>query len=63
MCKPNYSLATFQDGAELTNYATRWGGSEDTVTGCFCNVCKIVIVPHTWDKALIQDPAFYTCSC
>jgi len=63
MCKPNFSVATFQDGAELTDYSTRWGDSNDIVTGVFCDTCKIVLLSHTWQQSLDQDPSFYTCSC
>ena len=47
MSKLNYRNATFQDGASMMDYATRWGTEEDTVSGAFCRHCGTVIEPHT----------------
>ncbi len=52
MSKLNYRNATFQDGASLMDYATRWGTEEDTVSGAFCRHCGTVIEPHTWSDSI-----------
>lgn len=52
MSKLNYRTATFQDGASLMDYATRWGDDTDIVTGAFCRHCGTVMEAHTWPQSV-----------
>ena len=68
MGKLNYNNATFQDGAALTDYATRWGDDSDIVSGAFCRHCGTVYDAHTWTESttLVQYKeveGVTNCSC
>ena len=50
MGKLNYRNATFQDGASLMDFTTRWGLEEDIVSGAYCRHCGVL--PEANDQEL-----------